>query len=104
MMGQPQNVNFDSEVSSSESVAVFGDSNSTFLNHAFEAMSDQARPNLKAYQDIIRNAVYLHIQAVRSMGRTSINTAEIAEALGVPRSYVDAAVKSLSDRGVKAIR
>jgi predicted transcriptional regulator len=47
------------------------------------------------------NAVYSHIQAVRTLGRDGINTREIASALSLPVSEVDRAVKMLDDKGVK---
>lgn len=48
-----------------------------------------------------RKAVYAHIQALRSLGKTRVNTREIAEALGLSRSIVEQAVVQLRDEGVK---
>jgi DNA-binding MarR family transcriptional regulator len=49
----------------------------------------------------IESAVYAHIQAVRALGKTHINTAEIAEALGLPLSAVARTITALRQKGVK---
>jgi predicted transcriptional regulator len=51
----------------------------------------------------IENAIYAHIQAIRSLGRTAINTAEIAEALSLPVSTVNRAISALKKKGVKVM-
>jgi hypothetical protein len=51
----------------------------------------------------IEKAVYSHIQAVRTLGRTKINTAEIADALSIPVSEVTAAIDGLKRKGVKVV-
>jgi biotin operon repressor len=47
------------------------------------------------------NAVYAHIQALRSLGRETINTADIAVALGLSVEAVNRAAAALKSRGVK---
>jgi hypothetical protein len=49
------------------------------------------------------NAVYAHIQAVRAMGRASVNSREIAVALGLPIPDVEEAMKALQARGVRLL-
>lgn len=49
------------------------------------------------------DAVYGYIQAIRSLGRTNINTIEIVRALRLPHSVVKAAVAELTNRGVRPI-
>ena len=49
----------------------------------------------------LEKAVYAHIRAIRTLGRTSVNTAEIAAALSIPVIDVDRAVANLRDKGVK---
>jgi hypothetical protein len=49
----------------------------------------------------IERAVYSHIQAVRTLGHKRINTEQIAEALGLPVSAVNATIVSLKRKGVK---
>lgn len=51
----------------------------------------------------IEKAVYAHIKAIRTLGRTSINTAEIAQALSIPMPDVTRAVSNLRDKGVKPL-
>jgi hypothetical protein len=49
----------------------------------------------------IENAIYAHIRAIRALGRKTINTIEIAEALSIPVTQVNAAIGSLKRKGVK---
>jgi|ERR1700688_3537 len=49
----------------------------------------------------IENAVYAHIQAVRALGRTTINTVEISNALGLPQNVVDGTIDALKKKGIK---
>lgn len=49
------------------------------------------------------NAVYGYIRAIRALGRTEINTSEIAEALSLSVSDVNRAISSLKRRGVKVL-
>lgn len=51
----------------------------------------------------IESAVYAHIQAVRALGRTKINTVEIAKALGLSLGAVDKTLASLKQKGVRVI-
>lgn len=51
----------------------------------------------------IERAVYAHIRAIRTLGRTSVNTAEIAKALSLSISQVERAVAGLKDKGVKVV-
>lgn len=46
-------------------------------------------------------AVYGHIQAVRTLGRTTINTVDIARALGVSPAMVKGTLSQLKNKGVK---
>ena len=49
----------------------------------------------------LESAVYGHIRAMRALGNTTLSTDQIARALSLPRSAVDAAVRGMSNRGVK---
>ena len=51
----------------------------------------------------IESAVYAHIRAVRALGRTTINSAEIAEALSLPLEKVHQAITALKGKGVKVL-
>lgn len=52
---------------------------------------------------VIQGAVYAHIRAVRALGRTRLNTAEIAEALSLSIGEVNRAVASLKTKGVRLV-
>ena len=54
-------------------------------------------------QKNIESAVYAHIQAVRALGRTKVNTVEIAKSLGLSLAVVDKTLKSLKEKGVRVI-
>lgn len=49
----------------------------------------------------IETAVYTYVRALRTLGKTQVNTAEIARALGVPVSSVDRVLSKLSERGIR---
>jgi predicted transcriptional regulator len=49
----------------------------------------------------IEAAVYSYIQALRSLGKTQINTAEIAKALGIPISIVASVLPKLGEKGIR---
>lgn len=51
----------------------------------------------------IESAVYAHIRAVRALGRATINSAEIAEALSIPLEKVHNALVALKAKGVRAL-
>jgi hypothetical protein len=53
---------------------------------------------------VLENAVYMHIRAIRTLGRTTINTTEIASALEVSLSDVESTLRSLEKKGVKVLR
>jgi Replication protein A C terminal len=49
----------------------------------------------------VENAVYSYVRALRSLGKKTVNTMEIAESLSLPLSDVHNAVKSLANKGIK---
>jgi len=51
----------------------------------------------------IEKAVYAHIRAVRALGRTQINTSDIADALSLPVSEVNRAITQLKKKGVRVL-
>jgi DNA-binding MarR family transcriptional regulator len=51
----------------------------------------------------VQNAVYAHIRAIRALGRTKINTAEVADALLLSVGEVNRAISSLKGKGVKVL-
>ena len=51
----------------------------------------------------LESAVYAHIQALRSLGKTRTNTAEIARALGLRLQDVERVVRHLQESEVKTI-
>ena len=52
----------------------------------------------------LESAVYAVIQGMRALGRTQINTTEIAAALSVPLSEVHRVIAALQKKGVKLLQ
>jgi hypothetical protein len=52
----------------------------------------------------IENAVFGYIQAVRALGRTTINTTEISRALNLSLADVERTLSALRKRGVKTLK
>jgi hypothetical protein len=59
------------------------------------------KPGHQRNHKAIEAAVYSYIQALRALGKTQVNTAEIARALGLPVSNVDQVVPKLNEKGIK---
>lgn len=51
----------------------------------------------------IEGAVYAHLRAMRSLGRETITSREVADALAIPISDVNIAFRALRAKGVKVI-
>lgn len=49
----------------------------------------------------LRLAILAHIKAIRTLGRTEINTQEIADALSIPVQEVNDALEALKKHGVR---
>lgn len=49
----------------------------------------------------VQSAVLTHIKALRELGKTRVNTREIAQALSLPVTVVEHAVSRLHSEGVK---
>ncbi len=54
-------------------------------------------------QKAIEAAVYAHIRALRALGHARVNSLAVARALSLPVTDVDAAIRNLSDKGVRVI-
>jgi hypothetical protein len=94
---------FYSSASSASSSVVLGRATPTEPSESVSVKSQgPADPKaVLARRKALEAAVYLHIRAIRTMGRTSINTAEIADALAVSLDDVQRAISALKDKGVK---
>ena len=67
-----------------------------------EPASVQGRP-AAIEDDILEGVVYAHIQALRGLGKTETNTAEIARALGLRVMDVDRVIGRLGEKNVRVI-
>lgn len=85
--------------------AFFGGSTATgsdfTVGRGGHAFVDQGA--MPAHDLTVETAVFNYIQAIRALGRTTINTAEIAKALSLPAAAVDAVVSKLTARGVRRV-
>lgn len=59
--------------------------------------------SMKGEQNL-EKAVFAHIRAMRTLGRTSLNTLEVARALSLPVDTVDRVVAKMSTKGVRVTR
>jgi hypothetical protein len=87
-----------------QDVVRYAPATSTGLLRTGEVAEPLARPRLRrrdGQEKRIENAVYAHIRAVRALGRTEVNTAEIAKALRLPLKEVERAVSRLVSKGIK---
>ena len=82
-------------------VEIHTSSNSTSSAVTFSSTTDVFTHPRLAPSEALKNAVYSHIQAVRSLGRTEISASEIANALSVPVLDVMEALKALQSKGVR---
>jgi hypothetical protein len=82
--------------------AMVGANSTTSFPQTSVAESHKASVRPK-HDDKIERAVYSHIQAVRTLGRTKINTSDIADALSLNVSDVNRAVTKLRAKGVRKI-
>jgi hypothetical protein len=67
----------------------------------FTTAINQAPPQIKSKD--VQRAVYAYIQAIRVLGRTEINTIEIADALALPIVLVNQAAAALRRKGVREL-
>jgi biotin operon repressor len=58
-------------------------------------------PEPPVSKEQIRDSIWAHIQAIRTLGRTQINTQEIADALSISVQEVNDALEALKEHGVR---
>lgn len=76
----------------------------TVADSRFTAIGDAVvKRGAKRPSAMVQNAVYAHIKAVRTLGRTTINVSEIARSLALPIKDVTRAVSALRSKGVKVV-
>jgi hypothetical protein len=51
----------------------------------------------------IEAAVHSHVRALRALGKTQVNTSEIARALRLPVSIVNSVLPELNEKGIKRV-
>jgi|HubBroStandDraft_5_1064220.scaffolds.fasta_scaffold1207243_1 hypothetical protein len=51
----------------------------------------------------VQNAVYAYLRAIRALGRTGINTGDVAMALSLPVGDVNKALSALKKKGVRVL-
>jgi len=87
-----------------------GSTSGSFDNR--ETVTDASIPSLTVEQlkqhaarksASVASAVYGHIRALRALGRTEVNTVEIADALSLPLDEVHSAITALKRKGTKGL-
>ena len=76
-------------------------SNSTSTTLLFEVELSRTPSRRRSVPKKVENAVYGYIRAVRALGHTYVNSLEVARALSLPVTDVEAAMQNLSDKGVR---
>lgn len=66
-------------------------------------VAHRQKANVRSKEEKIKNAVYGYIQAIRALGRKSVDSTEISEALSLPARDVEKAMRNLRDRGVRLV-
>ena len=94
-------LNDTEQPSSTSSIVVFTDvGSSSQVSTEFTDVGLLTDQPISDDMRLVVDAVYNYMKALRSMGRTHVNTAEIARALDLPLYLVELAARSLADRGV----
>lgn len=65
------------------------------------ATTATVRGSSEVSAESVQSAVYTYIKAIRALGRTQINTAEIADASSLSTSEVNRAIAALRGQGIK---
>jgi len=73
----------------------------TSANTTIEGGSARAGSASAHRMTTLQSAVYSHIRALRALGRTSVDTGEIARALGVSVNDVNSTLEALRAKGVR---
>jgi hypothetical protein len=75
----------------------------TSASGSFQVVSGRRATTVRspASKKRIEDAVYGYLQAVRALGKTQVNSSEIARALGLSVSQVDEILPKLSAKGVR---
>jgi hypothetical protein len=68
------------------------------------ATIDYYSPKLLDRKRNITNAVYAHLQAMRSLGHTRVSPENVSKALGISFGAVLVAMKSLESKGVRRVK
>jgi hypothetical protein len=80
-------------------IAPYSTTTDTVLLPAASKVPMQARGSSKD----IESAVYAHIQALRALGKTQVNTIEIARSLDLSLAIVEKVIADLRSKGVKIV-
>jgi hypothetical protein len=87
---------------SSPTETVIGTEVTTPFTQPFDIKTHKTRSRLKK-DDKIERAVYSHIRAMRTLGKTKINTSDIADALSLDVRDVNGVIGKLTRKGVHKI-
>jgi hypothetical protein len=90
-------------ISCSDSSSASGEAPSHAAKISKRRSTRLSKGNARSRQRKIERAVFSYIRAVRTLGRTKTNTAEVADALSLPVREVNLAIKALKTKGVKEL-
>ena len=89
------------ESTSANTGSIYGQTPSISVGGQTTVAPSSAGASAQKLIDDIERAVYGHIRALRALGRTTVNTVEVARSLGITASDVEAALIALKSKGVK---
>lgn len=82
-------------------VTIVGSGNSSVANAVLIVGFDHNEPPRQNVDVGTVDAVYSHLQAMRSLGRTEANANDVAKALGLSYAATMRAMETLKDKGVR---
>jgi hypothetical protein len=87
-------------ISTAASLVEFAGANTSPINIIRSDRSADGTPKLSGRGNV-QSAVYAHVRALRALGKTRVNSADIARSLGLSVREVEIAMVDLRDRGIK---
>ena len=89
------------ERTTSANGSVFGLTGATASDDKKVAVKHVPTRDVPRDESAVESAIYAHLKAMRTLGHRSVNTADVAAALGLSRALVDRVVLNLRHKGVR---
>jgi len=93
----------NSSISSTSSLLILSTESTTTKGQFQVDDTHNVRTHRARSSKSVQNAVYAYVRAIRALGRTKVNTSEVANALSLPVNQVNGVLESLRKKGVRAL-